>query len=105
MSEMFLEGQFYYKSIKSRQFIYGFDGLGCIIVDAEDDHDRTNGHGRVYHIISERVCMLHAIQTPRKSNTMKKGGSFLMMINLTIKMVVRKPTCKKWWLDFQGKGI
>ena len=35
-------------------------------MDAEDDHDRTNGHGGVYHIISEHVCMLHAIQTPRK---------------------------------------
>ena len=86
-------------------YIYGFDGLGCMFVDAENDHDRTNGHGGVYHIMSERVCMLHAIQTPRKSNTMKKGGSVLMMINLAIKMVVRKSTYKKWWLDFQGKGI
>ena len=32
----------------------------------------------------------------------KNGGSFWKMINPTKIMVVRKPTYKKWWLDFQG---
>ena len=32
----------------------------------------------------------------------QNGGSFRMMINPKEIMVVRKPTFKKWWFDFQG---
>ena len=42
------------------------------------------------------------METLEVNHHFKNGGSF-WMINCYLRLVVRKPTLKKWWLDFHGK--